>query len=117
MARKDQTIMAELLLIDRSVSYVQAHTSGAPDSQGNEIAGWHVQYETHQTHLDDIMEKLTRIPEVSRVVQWQPGALFVIRKPPDLPLRALEPRSPDFSELETIQSFTPSQNTSPENSP
>jgi hypothetical protein len=82
--------MVKLYSVDRAVTYVQQHNSGIRDVQGHDVTGWVVHFNAQLIALDDIMEKLTRVSEVLRIVQWQPGTLFVIRKPTLPPITALE---------------------------
>jgi hypothetical protein len=89
--RTEKTILSTLYHADESVALVVHHDAGIRDHQGNPVAGWVVHYNAQQTTLDDMMEKLTKIPEVLRIVQWTVGMLFVIRKPPDFPIPAPEP--------------------------
>jgi len=94
--------MKELFSVDRAVTYIRSHNSGIRDSAGIEISGWLVHYETQHISLDDVMEKLTRVSEVLRIVQWEPGSLFVIRKPPNPPITVLEPHPRELADLRTV---------------
>jgi hypothetical protein len=82
--------MSDLFYVDNAVTYVRPHNLGVQDIAGHDVSGWIVQYDPQQISLDDAMEKLTKVYEVLRIVQWEPGILFVIRKPVDIPFTALE---------------------------
>jgi hypothetical protein len=94
--------MAKLYSLDRAITCVQQHNSGIRDVQGHDVTAWVVHFDPQRIAPDDIMEKLTTVSEVLRIVYWQPGTLFVIRKPTLPPITALELRPLSLVEPRTV---------------